>query len=89
MTAHLSAVEDTATSPEARAAPHEITSAPDAGTETVWSPGDPVVVHRDGQLLYEGVLDVFAGDLGVAWVREAGDGWRRMVALSEVELHRR
>lgn len=84
MAAHIPEVADTLTgSSEA--------PAPEAGTRAVkpvWSSGDPVAVHCEGRLLYQGVLEVFAGELGVAWIREAGDGWRRMVSLAEVQLHR-
>lgn len=80
MAAHIPEVADTLTgSCEAPAS---------EAVEPVWSSGDPVAVHREGRLLYQGVLEVFAGELGVAWIREAGNGWRRMVSLTEVQLHR-
>lgn len=51
-------------------------------------PGDRIEVWHRGLLHCRGTVEEVCPALGVAWLREAGDGYRRMVHAHDSELRR-
>lgn len=49
-------------------------------------PGERIQAWRQGQLLYVGTVEEVAPDLGVVWIREVVDGYRRLVHAQDTEL---
>lgn len=51
-------------------------------------PGDVVALWRDGLRHCLGTVEEVCPALGVVWVHEAGDGYRRMIHAQDAELRR-
>ncbi|WP_344119664.1 hypothetical protein [Kocuria aegyptia] len=51
-------------------------------------PGDPIEVWQRGVLRCRGTIEEVSPALGVAWLLEAGDGYRRMFHAHDGELRR-
>ena len=49
-------------------------------------PGDPIEVWQHGQRQCRGTVEQVCPALGVLWVHEAGDGYRRMLHAQDAEL---
>ncbi|HST73596.1 MULTISPECIES: hypothetical protein [Kocuria] len=56
---------------------------------TALSPGDEVDVWSHRTLLWAGVVEQTAPELGVLWIREARNGTRRLLSTAEHRLTRR
>lgn len=51
-------------------------------------PGDVIALWRDGLRHCLGTVEEVCPALGVVWVHEAGDGYRRMIHAQDAELRR-
>lgn len=58
---------------------HEL-SPPEIGTH--------IQAWRNEMLLYQGIVEERVPHLGVVWIREAGNGARKMLVLDEYRIHR-
>lgn len=52
------------------------------------SPGERIEVWRQGHVQYRGTVEEVCPALGVTWLLEAGDGYRRMIHVQDAELRR-
>lgn len=50
--------------------------------------GTHIQAWRNDMLLYQGIVEDAVPHLGVVWIRESGNGARKMLALDDYRIHR-
>ncbi len=88
----LTAPEDVPAPARQRSADAQPEAADEVGTRihdlSEVQPGDVIALWRDGLRHCLGTVEEVCPALGVVWVHEAGDGYRRMLHAQDAELRR-